>query len=225
MAIHYFNIHTHSPKEQQDVLAIDSLYFQQAAAPTSAWISVGLHPWHVGKIDLEDACQWLHKMAGQKQTLAIGEAGLDKLVEVDWETQLLAFQHCIQVSEAYQKPLIIHCVRAYQEIIELKKTSKATQIWILHGFGKNPETANMALKAGCYLSFGSGLVRENSHAPDALLNTPADRYFLENDISGIPIESIYARAAEILGKDIAEVQEQIAKNVKSVFEIGPDFRI
>jgi TatD DNase family protein len=210
---------------QPNVLAIDSLYFQQAAAPTSNWISAGFHPWHIGKINLDDACHWLNQMAVQKQTLAIGEAGLDKVVEVDWETQLVAFQHCIHISEQCQKPLIIHCVRAYNEIVELKKKSKAVQPWVFHGFGKSPEAANVALKAGCYLSFGSGLVRENSHAPAALRNTPADRYFLENDISGISIETIYARAAEILGKDIAEVQEQIAKNVKSVFVFGQDFRI
>jgi TatD DNase family protein len=207
---------------QQNVLAMDSLYFRQAAAPTSPWVSAGLHPWHVGGIDLNEAVQWLHEMAASPQTLAIGEAGLDKVVEVDWEIQQRAFQHCIQISEQYRKPLIIHCVRAYNEIIELKKKHKATQTWILHGFGKSPEAANMAIRAGCYLSFGSGLVRENSSAPDALRNTPPDRYFLENDISGIPIETIYTRAAEILGKDIAEVQDQVARNVKSVFEIGVD---
>ena len=222
MTIQFYNIHTHSPVAQQDVLAIDSLYFQQTAAPTSNWISAGFHPWHIGNIDLDAACHWLTQMALQEQTLAIGEAGLDKVVEVDWETQLIAFQHCIHISEQYEKPLVIHCVRAYNEIIALKKKSKAVQPWIFHGFGKSPEAANMALKAGCYLSFGSGLVRENSHAPAALRHTPPDRYFLENDISGIPIETIYARAAEILGKDVAEVQAQVAKNVKSVFEIGVD---
>jgi TatD DNase family protein len=222
MSIQYYNIHTHSPVAQPHVLAIDSLYFQQSAAPTSNWISVGFHPWHVGKIDLNEACHWLTDLAAQKQTVAIGEAGLDKVVEVDWERQLIAFQHCIRISEEYRKPLIIHCVRAYNEIIALKKKSKAVQPWIFHGFGKSPEAANMALKAGCYLSFGSGLVRENSHAPSALRHTPPDRYFLENDISGIPIESIYAHAAEILGKDVAELQAQVAKNVKSVFEIGVD---
>lgn len=213
-----YNIHTHSPLERLGVLAIDSLYYRQPNGPTSPWRSAGLHPWHVAGIDLDQARQWLESEAALPHTLAIGEAGLDKVVEVDWATQLAAFQCCIEVSEKFERPMVLHCVRAYEEVIALKKQSRAKQAWIFHGFGKSPEAAKMALKAGCYLSFGSGLLRENSHAPAALREVPSDRYFLENDVSNIAIEEIYARAAGILGKSVELVAEEVARNFAQVFE-------
>jgi TatD DNase family protein len=68
---------------------------------------------------------------------ALGECGLDKITASDFELQKVVFKKQIQLSEKHQKPLIIHCVKAHQELIEIKKELKPKQVWIFHGFNTN----------------------------------------------------------------------------------------
>ncbi len=207
------NIHTHFPTLQPGSLEIESVYFGQIQAPRSKHRSVGLHPWYLEGIDLEEAAKWLQEQADRADTCAIGEAGLDKVCKTPWELQVLAFQSCAAVSESTKKPLILHCVRAYSEIIALKKEWKPSQAWIFHGFDRNLPTAAMALRAGCYLSFGSALFKENSHAAESLLATPDDRFFLETDTSKIEIESIYEKAASIRGLSIKALEQLLEQQL------------
>lgn len=199
------------------MLAIESLYAGQPNPPVSPWQSAGLHPWHLPK-PLTSALEWLEGQAAQDNTLAIGEAGLDKVCQTPWAWQVEAFEYCIGLSEKTGKPLIIHCVRAYSEVLQLKKALKPAQPWIFHGFDKNLSTAQMALKAGAYLSFGSALFRENNHAAEVLPILPKDRFFLETDNSGWTIQQVYERAATLRGCQMAELERQMEENFRVVFQ-------
>jgi len=213
----FLNLHTHSPTLSPGILEIENLRYGQPDAPTAAHRSVGLHPWFLEKNALGWARQWLHEQAALPATVAIGEAGLDKATSTDWATQLTAFQHCHEASEAFGKPLIIHCVRAYGEILDLKKRWQPAQPWVFHGFDKNPQMAESLLRAGCWLSFGAALFRPNSHAAQALQSTPAERFFLETDVSGLSIEAVYERAAVLRGISPGALQEQVWANVRAFF--------
>lgn len=210
------NIHTHFPTLQPGAFEIESVYFGQTQTPCSRHRSVGLHPWYLDGIDLEEADKWLQEQAASADTCAIGEAGLDKVSKTPWDQQVLAFQRCVAVSESTKKPLILHCVRAYSEIIVLKKEWKPRQAWIFHGFDKNLPTAAMLLRAGCFLSFGSALFKENSHAAESLLATPNGRFFLETDASTTTIEAVYEKAASIRRLSIRAL-EQLLEPQLSLF--------
>ena len=217
LCIVFINLHTHHPTLSPGMLEIESVYFGQDKTPTAAQRSVGLHPWYLAGIDFEIAQNWLREQAALPNTLAIGEAGLDKVCGTPWDLQVLAFQRCVEVSETFEKPLIIHCVRAFSEIIALKKAWKPAQSWIFHGFDKNLPTAAMLLRAGCCLSFGAALFRGNSHAAESLRAAPVDRFFLETDDSGVTIEEVYVRAAFLLGVTIKELEGLVEGNWNSVF--------
>lgn len=210
------NIHTHSPVWAPNVLAIESLYAGQPNPPVSPWQSAGLHPWHL-PTPWTSAREWLDAHAAQDNTLAIGEAGLDKVCQTPWAWQVEAFEYCIGLSEKTGKPLIIHCVRAYAEVLQLKKVHQPQQAWIFHGFDKNMATAQMALKAGAYLSFGSALFRENNHASEVLTTVPKDRFFLETDNSEWTIQQVYERAATLRSCQMAELERQMEENFREVF--------
>jgi TatD DNase family protein len=210
------NLHTHSPTLSPDVLALESLYAGQASPPVSAWRSVGLHPWHLPE-PWTSARDWLESEAAKNHTLAIGEAGLDKVCSTPWTWQVEAFEFCIELSEKTSKPLIIHCVRAFSEILHLKKVHQPRQPWIFHGFDKNQSTAQMVLKAGAYMSFGSALFRENSHAPEVLAAMPRGRFFLETDISEWTIQQVYEKAAQIRGWEMDVLEKQIKANFSPLF--------
>jgi len=206
------NFHTHSPTLVSGMIELESVYFGQSKSPTASLRSVGLHPWYLEGIDFEVAKQWLLIQVEQPETCAIGESGLDKVCKTPWHLQLFAFKLCADLAESAEKPLIIHCVRAFSEIIALKKTWKPCQPWICHGFNKNLTTAAMLLEAGCFLSFGMALLQENSPAAESFRATPADRFFLETDDASVRIDLIYEAAAKLRGQEIKDLEEQIEEN-------------
>jgi TatD DNase family protein len=212
------DIHTHKTALQHHEWAIESLLYGQS--PSLAQYSIGLHPWFLQGIDLADAQIWLADQARLPQVLAIGEAGLDKITETPWSIQLKAFEVCIEVSESVKKPLIIHCVRAFDEILALKKQVSPLQPWILHGFNKHLQTAEQLLNAGFMLSFGKHILLENNHASSALKITPHDAYFLETDDSPLPISTIFESSASIRDTSEAMIQQEVNANISRVFGVN-----
>lgn len=193
-----FDLHTHHGTGEN---AIFSRSFGRPY-PESARFSAGLHPWYLTSDTFEAAVEWLQEQVALPHCAAVGEAGLDKICTTDWTVQERAFRHCIGVAVAHQKPLIIHCVRAYEEVLALKKewgTQGDTIPWIFHGFNKKPAVAQMLLRAGAYLSFGAALLVPDSPAAQSLAICPPGRYFLEtDDRSDVSIAAVYAAAAAIL---------------------------
>ena len=101
-------------------------------------------------------------------------------------------------------------------MIAFKKEWKASQYWVFHGFDKNAATAAMLLRAGCYLSFGAALLREQSHAAEALRSAPEDRFFLETDDSNVEIAAVYERAAAIRAAEKASLEKLLEGNFRRV---------
>lgn len=213
------NIHTHHPTGQPDWLEIVNVRFAEQINDAYTYYSVGLHPWFLSENELATATDWLHEHSKKPQVLAIGEAGLDKVTQTPWDLQMAAFQHCINISEAVKKPLIIHCVRAFSEIIALKKQLKPTQPWIFHGFDKNQQTADMLLREACYLSFGQAIFRENSHAASVLQRIPEGHFFLETDAAAeLNIAEMYKAAAALRGVSREELSASLHDTFQKVFK-------
>lgn len=218
----FINIHTHHPTGSTGTIEIENRYFGQKSddiGPENLR-SVGLHPWYLNKASLADAVIWLNEQAIQPGVMAIGEAGLDKTTDTPMELQAFAFQKCIAAAQKMQLPLLIHCVRAYEEVLQqLKSAFKGSETVpvIFHGFNRGPEVAQMLLRAGCYLSFGSALSAERSLAGKSLKITPPDRFFLETDVSDTSIDAVYDLAATLRGEDRGVLVQQMQENFEKVF--------
>ena len=145
-------------------------------------------------------------------TAAIGEVGLDKVHKETFEKQLEVFEEMIRLSESCRKPMIIHCVRAYSEIIAARKKTKAVMPWVIHGFNSSVDTMRQLLRHNMYISLGEVLYRNENQAIDILKNIPPDRLFLETDVSGRDIRDVYAKAAELMNCDIDFLCRQIFEN-------------
>ena len=141
---------------------------------------------------------------------------MDKLIAVDFELQKEVFKKQIQLSEKYKKPLIIHCVKAHQEIIEIKKEVNPKQVWILHGFNKNKQLAESLLKNGIILSFGSAIIK-NKKLQEVLVELPISSLLLETDASELEIQEIYQKASEIKNSSLIDLQVAIYQNFKRIF--------
>jgi TatD DNase family protein len=182
--------------------------------PEGSLYSVGLHPWHISENKLERDLNLIDVKSGN--AVAIGECGLDRCGDVSPELQLKAFRAQIEIAITLEKPLIIHCVRAYPELISEKKTCRASKPWIVHGFRGNPETASQLIKHGFYLSFGGALMNDQGLGK-ILASVPGDRYFLETDESAVSIREIYKSAAAIRNIDVDTLILQQRENALAVF--------
>ena len=169
--MHYLDIHTHYAREAHN---IDSRVSYRPTEPlsTQGLYSIGLHPCYPEDMTEEAYSLLCQRITREPMVWAIGECGLDKYSQVDFD---------------------IHCVKAYNELLNLKKIYKPTQPWLIHGFRKNKNVAEQLIKAGCFLSFGQ------YYNPEALTFAfQAGHAFLETDMDVMPIEDVYQKVKQTL---------------------------
>jgi len=215
----FFNLHTHQFTNQPEVLELVNQYPQEfdAAIP---FYSIGIHPLFIDENRLEKDFQILDMKLALPGCLAIGECGLDKHSETSFEVQLSVFERQLVLAQKYRKPIVIHCVAAFQEIIEIKKRLRITVPMIIHGFSKKEQLAKQLIDAGFYISFGKSLL-QNPKLESVFKSIPNDRFFLETDTVEEGIREVYALAAKYKNIDIEDLQQLIEVNYKIVF----DFRL
>ncbi len=157
----------------------------------------------------------LEQYSINKNVLAIGECGLDKICNINFVLQQKAFAAQIGLANTINKPLIIHCVKAYEEVEQLLQQNNNKVPVIFHGFNKNKILAQQLISKGFYLSFGKALLLP---AMQELIKTlPMGKIFFETDDAAINIEEVYVLAAQALQIDINSLSLQIKKNAAIVF--------
>jgi TatD DNase family protein len=209
-----YNLHTHSFTNKANVFEIVNQYPQDFDT-TIPYYSIGIHPWY---INLSTVCEDLAIIEGklqQKNCLALGECGLDKRIDVSLEIQTEIFEKQLLLANKYKKPVILHCVSAYQEVIEVKKRLNIEVPMVIHGFSKNYQVAKSLLDNGFHLSFGKYLLR-NEDLSSVFEQVPNDKFFLETDTIQETIEEVYNKASQI--KKI-KIEIQVETNFKNIFNI------
>ena len=192
----YIDIHSHTQHSTADTLVIRNQY-PLTADPTEPF-SVGIHPWYID--NWQQQWEALLPLATHFNCWAIGECGLDKNITTPLNLQQDIFLKHISLAEKLQIPLIIHCVKAYAEVIALRKHSKAKQLWILHGFRKNEKVAKDLLSHGIIPSFGLPL-RYDTHLQELFKNLNGkvgESYFFETDDQDVSVKELYQYRSKAL---------------------------
>lgn len=206
----YLDIHTHQVNQKSNVIRIQSLSLTDdvfLAMPKTKPIAVGLHPWYAKLEELETQMRYLTVIAQQANVKLIGECGLDRLRGEKIENQLLILEQQIALAEQLNKPLILHCVKCFDELIALKQKHKVQVPMIIHGFNKSIELGKQMLDKGFYLSFGKALLDGNANVAE-LVRT-MDHFFLETDDSEQSIEEIYGVVANLKKCSVDELKARI----------------
>ena len=212
-----FNLHTHKYTNQENILELVNQYPWEFDEKIPFY-SIGIHPWYINEERLNVDLQIIEQKLALNNCLALGECGLDKRIEIPLETQINVFKTQIFLAEKCQKPLVLHCVAAFQEIIQIKKELKVKVPMIIHGFSKNEPTAKQLLDNGFYLSLGKYLLR-NPELKTVFQSVPNDRFFLETDTVEESLEEVYALAANYKNIDIEEIKKIVASNFEKVFQL------
>lgn len=212
----YIDFHTHRIADDAEVF---SLYNQIIGQQEEFKLlrSSGIHPWYVSKENAIELKQILSELAYTSEIMAIGECGLDKVCSTPMEIQTDVLRFQIDLANQSKKPLIIHCVRAYQEVTSLLKSMDNSVPVIFHGFNKHYQLANELLNAGYYISFGKSLYHERTQ--HVLTQCPINRIFLETDGEPFSVKELYKTASEVLGLPVSILQTRILQNFKNITSI------
>ncbi len=212
----FFNIHTHHYTQQKDVLEIVNQYPQEFDHSIPNY-SIGIHPWYIVEDRIEKDLQIIESKLKEESCLALGECGLDKRVETSMDLQQIVLEKQLALADKYQKPVIIHCVAAFQELIAIKNKLNISVPIIIHGFSKNIEVANQLVKNEFYLSFGKYLIL-NKELELVFKSIPTDRLFLETDTIEEHIKEVYELAAKYKNIEMGEMKTIINANFNTVFK-------
>lgn len=215
------NIHTHNPEKQDNQQIIYNLIipetdealeiFPDETVPKT-WLSAGIHPWYINENNQKFQLEKLRQLAKYQEIKLIGECGLDRLKGSPLPLQEEIFIKQIRIAEEVKKPIIIHCVKCFNELISIKKIVRPKVPMILHGFNNNLTIAQTLLEKGFYLSLGTAILQENSNAAQVLQQIPIEKLFLETDDKEISIAEIYEKASFILKMSIDKLEDVIFAN-------------
>lgn len=210
----FFDAHTHYLSQPQTTAIVSCRMDEKTTSSylQAPFISVSLHPWYLTEENIQPQIDWLiQTVQSDSRVVALGEAGLDKVCDTPFNLQIQAFRKAIELSETYHLPLVIHSVKATEELLALHKEYHPAQAWIIHGFRGKKELATDLLRHGFYLSFGK------KYQEKALSIVPADRLLLESDEADTDFPSFYRQVASLRGTSFDSLVENIKENANRLF--------
>ena len=186
----YFDFHHHN------VLNFHGIYnLTFGENIPKSFFSVGIHP---NAIDgtATDKLIWLQELSTHPQCIAIGECGLDGLSKISIELQTEIFERQIELANRIRKPLIIHCVKRFSELIAFRNKAKVPMV--VHGFNKRKTVGDILQKHDFYLSFGKSLL-QNVNLQEFVRSFPVERLFLESDSATFDLAELYEKVSRLKG--------------------------
>ena len=205
--MNFFDFHHHDADRKSGIY---NLKFNEEIP--EIFFSAGIHP-NALSDGLEKQLLWLQEIAVAENCVAIGECGLDGLIDVDEKLQQKAFLAQIEIANSLQKPLIIHCVKRFSQLLQFRKIAKVPMI--VHGFNKRKTIGDDLLKNGFCLSFGKSVLY-NVNLQDFLKDFPSEKLFLETDSSDFEIKELYQKVADLKKISLEDLKQKIKENLKNL---------
>lgn len=213
----FIDFHTHSLRNKgiNDILEIVSLHGNEEKE--KSYYTVGHHPWFAkASLTEKEITSLKDRYQKDKYCLAIGEFGLDKLKGPDLNVQIHIVKQQLELAQALQAPVIIHCVRQYDVLTKLK-SQYDIPAWIIHGYYRHKALALQLIDKGFYLSCCCHEKAPRSFL-EACMDMPVEKMFLETDsYPEVDIKNVYGFTASLKKMDVESLQKQILDNIKTIF--------
>ena len=210
----FINTHTHTQVHDAKLELVNQ---DMDSTDKANHYSYGLHPWYIDKETYHDQLNKLEVIAHEKRCLAIGECGLDRYAKAEMPAQETIFIKHAELSETLKKPLIIHCVKAFNELLRIHKDFSPKMPWIVHGFNRNPEIAELLLNRNMILSIGAILLDNRQSIVDMMNMIPDKQLVLETDISTVSISEIYKAASKAKQMTLEDLTFSIEHTIHSIY--------
>lgn len=169
------NIHTHAGPPRSGVIVNVDPVTTLTLPDGDGSLSVGIHPWNAAFAN-DDVWRRMETFLDDPRVVAVGECGLDRAKGPSVaDVQLPVFEQQATMAARRDMPLIIHCVRATDMLLGVRKKLHPENQWIYHGFRGKPTQAQQLLAAGIDLSYGLRYDDESRRL------TPPTRRYAETD--------------------------------------------
>lgn len=164
---------------EDDWAAVEALV---SADPDFVVPAFGIHPWkaHLAEPGWE---QRLAALLEKHPQAALGECGVDGWVaSPPMALQLPVFLAQIRLARELDRPLSIHCLKAWQPLFEAFREEPPPPRFLMHSFGGSIEIARRLLPLGAYFSVSGYFLHERKAAVVAVFRQlPKDRILVESD--------------------------------------------
>jgi len=163
------------------VLALKDSY------PDLVRIALGLHPYFIADHDPSDIAR-LDAAISRFQPDAIGECGLDFMLDKDTHTQqLYFFRQQLELACSHGLPMVIHCRKAHDQLASEVSKANFQQGGFIHAFSGSTQQANRYINQGFVLGLGGALTYDRAKAMHKMVAAlPDDAYTLETDSPDMP---------------------------------------
>ncbi|MBN1107265.1 MAG: TatD family hydrolase [Bacteroidales bacterium] len=218
----YIDIHTHGSEPLPGIFTVETLMAHENREPVDLkgiTFTTGIHPWHLDEENKDLLLGRVRVLAASSHIAAIGEAGFDRIRGASAPLQKEIFEKQVIISEKNHKPLVIHCVRAWDELLSEHKRLRPKMPWLVHGFRGKPELALQLVAKGMYLSFWFEFVLRSESAA-LLKRVPPQRIFLETDGAGVDIRDIYKKVSADLKIAEEKLKTLIYSNFHEFFKLN-----
>ena len=217
----YVDFHTH--RRSGDALEILNVEALDAGAVARACqqgqpFSLGVHPWRadVSQTELQEAFSRIVQCVNVDGFVAIGECGLDWVSQVARAAQMSVFEQQIELAHRLAMPVVLHCVRAFEEVMQTLCVRKIRRA-VFHSFVGSPQQAERVVREGYFCSFSprslaSSRTREviKAIAPSVML--------VERDECECSIEEVYEAVATLRKCSVEELREIVFENYKRLID-------
>jgi len=191
--------------------------------------ALGIHPYFLADFDASHLQLLDEYLATEKGIVAVGEFGLDKVVDFPFEQQLHICKQQLLLAKKYNLPVILHCRKAHNELIQLLQQVKLPRGGVIHGFSGSSQLGMQYIKLGFKLGIGGVITYPRAaKTRQAVSELPLSSLLLETDSPDMPIYGYQgqrnepaniAKVLHSLGELRKEPEEHIAKiNLSTFFE-------
>jgi|GEM_PF-609406 len=145
--------------------------------------TLGLHPWFARSWK-PDKIKLLLDANYSSNVIGIGEIGLDRFrKDISSPNQIDIFRSQLEFACEKNLPVVLHCVRAYNELIEILKNTGVPHCGgIIHDFSSGPQIAETLLDLNISISAGGYYAdTPSAKAIEALKSAWPENLLLETD--------------------------------------------
>jgi TatD DNase family protein len=217
----YIDIHTHSAAPVNGIFSVDVLMAHEERTPANIkgiLYTFGIHPWHLNENNHDMQLALARKRCSDPQIIAIGEAGFDRIKGPSMDLQRRTFEEQVEISEGLGKPLVVHCVRAWDELLREHKKLRPVMPWLVHGFRGKYDLAMQLISRGMYISFWFDFILK-PESSELIRSLPPGRLFLETDGADVNIADIYNKVSNDLEISVEDLKRFMLSNFIDFFKL------
>lgn len=177
-------------------------------------VCLGLHPYFMDEHVAEDVSALAGWLDANSCVVALGECGIDTRFADTLEAQWRLFDAQVKLARQRRLPLVIHCVRANDQVAKRLRQLAPTAGGLIHAFAGSAEQAKAFYRQGFVVGLGGAVTHTRAkRLQRAVAALPDDGYVLETDSPDMPLvghqgeRNEPARVAEIC-QVVAELRSQ-----------------